>query len=183
MNSKPTVKAVFVQVLEYPARKVILKRGKNAADYSEYTEEAGCTVWDTLCSVKEALYEPVGMWLPDKYRRPGTSVYLLGVEVPYDFNGTIPEGFEIMDLPACTMMIFQGQPFDDSDHERQVQELWDSIKAFEPGLYGFAWDDSAPRIQLEPQGYRGCIEGCAVKKVNTQNWWRSKEYKEVKSND
>ena len=173
MDNRTTAKTVFIHVLEYPARKVIFKRGKNAMDYLNYIKEVDCAVWETLCNIKGALYEPVGMWLPDKFRQPNTSIYLLGVEVPYHFCDTIPEGFEIIDLPACKMMIFQGQPFDDNEYECPVQELWNSIKAFDPSLYGFVWDDSAPRIQLEPQGYRGCIEGCAVKEITVQNWWRS----------
>ena len=26
--------------------------------------EVGCEIWDVLCGVKEALYEPVGLWMP-----------------------------------------------------------------------------------------------------------------------
>ena len=58
------MKTVFVQVIERPARKLILKRGIKAADYYEYCEEVGCEVWGTLVSIKDALYEPVGLWLP-----------------------------------------------------------------------------------------------------------------------
>lgn len=175
MGNDITLKTVFVHVLDYPARKVIFKRGKNAMDYLEYTEEVGCGVWEVLCNVKEALYEPVGMWLPDKYRKPNTSAYVQGVEVLYSFCGTVPENFEIIDLPACKMAIFQGQPFDNNDYERPVQEIWHTIKTLDLSLYGYSWDDDVPRIQLEPQGYRGCIEGRGVKDFTLQNWWRSKK--------
>ena len=36
-------------------------------------------------------------------------------EVPSDYAGTVPEGLEMIDLPACQMMVFQGPPFDDDD--------------------------------------------------------------------
>ena len=45
-----------------------------------------------------------------KLQRPGTSVYAHGVEVPADYAGTVPEGFELIDLPPCKMMVFQARP-------------------------------------------------------------------------
>ena len=70
-----TPSAIFVQVVDRPARKLILKRGKTASHYFEFCEEVGCNIWGVLCSIKEALYEPIGMWMPDNLRPAGTSVY------------------------------------------------------------------------------------------------------------
>ena len=58
------VKTVFVQRVEKPARKVILKRGVKARDYFAYCEEVGCDVWGTLTSMKSLCGEPVCLWLP-----------------------------------------------------------------------------------------------------------------------
>ena len=63
---KQKKQTVFVQVIERPARKALIKRGVAADDYFQYCEEVGCDIWGMLLSVKQALYEPVGMWLPDK---------------------------------------------------------------------------------------------------------------------
>ncbi|MGI5971819.1 MAG: AraC family transcriptional regulator, partial [Oscillospiraceae bacterium] len=106
MERRQANQAVFVQVIERPARKLILKRGTNAKDYSEYCEEVGCDIWGLLCSVKEALYEPIGVWLPDAFRTSGTSTYVQGVEVPADYSGAVPDGFALMPLPPCKMMVF-----------------------------------------------------------------------------
>ena len=161
-----TTKAIFVQVIERPARKLLLLRGKKAEDYFEYCEEVGCDVWSVLCSVKEALYEPIGMWLPKSLVKPGTSKYAQGVEVPLDYANVVPEGYELIELPPCTMMVFQGEPFNDDDFEDAIGEIWAHVKKFDPKLYGYAWDpEAAPRFQLEPQGYRGYIEAYPVKKV------------------
>lgn len=43
---------------------MILKRGINATDYFECCSEVGCDIWGILVSVKEALYESVGLCLP-----------------------------------------------------------------------------------------------------------------------
>lgn len=95
-----TPSAIFVQILDRPARKVIIKRGKTATEYFEFCEEVGCNIWGVLCSIKEALYEPVGMWMLDSLRSEGTSFYTQGVEVPVNYSGEIPDGFEIIELPA-----------------------------------------------------------------------------------
>jgi AraC family transcriptional regulator len=155
---------IFVQVVERPARKLILKRGIKATEYYAYCEEMGCDVWDVLCGIREALYEPIGMWLPDNFRTPGTSYYAQGVEVPLDFAGSIPEGFELIDLPACKMMVFQGPPYDEADFEKAIGNIMETVKNYQPEVYGFRWaDEDGPRFQLEPQGYRGYIEGRPVR--------------------
>jgi AraC-like DNA-binding protein len=167
MSEKKSVSTVFVQVMERPARKAIIKRGIKATHYFEYCEEVGCDIWGMLTSIKEAMYEPVGMWLPDRLIKPGTSQYVQGVEVPENYSGEIPEGFDILDLKPCKMMIFQGEPFEDEKFCEAIEELWDVIKKYDPRIYGFEWaEEDAPRFQLEPQGYRGYIEARPVKEIN-----------------
>lgn len=163
----PRVNTVFVQVVDRPARKLILKRGINATDYFEYCEEVGCDVWDMLTGIKEALYEPIGMWLPENMRKPGTSVYAQGVEVQADFDGKIPDGFDMVDLPSCKMMVFQGAPYDDDKFEQAITEVWEVMKSYDPKVYGFEWaDEDGPRFQLAPMGYRGYIEARPVRQLN-----------------
>ncbi len=158
---------VFVQVIERPERKLILKRGINAAHYFDYCEEVGCEVWEVLSGIKDALYEPIGMWLPQNLRPEGTSEYAQGVEVPADYKGDVPKGYELISLPACQMMVFQGPPFDDEKFENAIDEIWQIMKTYDPALYGFEWaDDAAPRFQLAPMGYRGYIEARPVRKIN-----------------
>ena len=155
---------IFVQVVDRPARKLILKRGVSAGDYFAYCEEVGCEVWDVLTAVQQALYEPIGMWLPENLRRPGTSVYAQGVEMAADYSGPIPEGFEIIDLPPCKVMIFQGQPYDDANFQEAIGSVWKTIKTYNPEIFGFQWAEAdGPRFQLAPQGYRGYIEGRPVR--------------------
>ncbi len=163
-NQKPDT--IFVQVVERPARKLILKRGIKAEDYFAYCDEVGCDVWDVLISIKDALYEPIGMWLPENLITPGTSLYTQGVEVPLDYAGIVPDGFELIQLPPCKMMIFQGQPYDDNHFQEAIGSLWETLKHYNPEIYGFRWaDEDGPRFQLEPQGYRGYIEGRPVRPI------------------
>lgn len=166
MTENTSTNTVFVQVIDRPARKLILKRGIKAAQYFEYCEEVGCDVWDVLSGIKDALYEPIGMWLPENLRRPGTSTYVQGVEVSVDYAGEIPAGYDLIELNPCKMMVFQGKPYQDEKFEEAIYELWDAMKKYDPGIYGFEWaDEDGPRFQLAPMGYRGYIEARPVRQT------------------
>jgi len=163
MADKKSTKTVFVQIVERPARKVLLKRGIKAAEYFAYCEEVGCDIWPLLTSVKEAIYEPVGMWMPKHLIKDGTSEYVQGVELPLDYCNSVPDGYEIIELPPCMMMIFQGEPYNDDDFMEEINEVWEHIEKFNPNVYGYEWaPEDAPRIQLAPMGYRGYIEARPV---------------------
>lgn len=159
------VKNVFIQVIEKPKRKVLIKRGKTAKDYWKYCEEVGCDIWGLLCSIKSISGEPVCLWLPKEYIKPNTSEYVQGVELSIDFNGEIPEGFDIIELPKCKYMMFQGEPFEEEDFEKAINQVLEAIKKYNPQTIGYMWDDQNPRIQLEPIGTRGYIELYPIKSV------------------
>lgn len=157
------VKNVFIQVMEKPARKVILKRGIKADGYWDYCQEIGCDVWGILTSMKSLCGEPVCLWLPQGYRKPGTSVYVQGVEVAADFSGPIPEGFDQIDLPAAKYLMFQGEPFAEEDYCEAIEAVQQAMDGYDPSIIGYRWDEDNPRIQLEPIGTRGYIELKAIK--------------------
>ena len=163
-NQKPA--AVFVQVVDRPARKLILKRGVKATEYFAYCDEVGCDVWDVLTGIKDALYEPLGLWLPPHLIRSGTSEYVQGVEMPAGYPWPVPQGYDVIDLPPCKLMVFQGEPFEDEQFGQAIADLNAVMDRYNPELYGFRWaDDDAPSFQMEPQGYRGYIAGRPVRPV------------------
>ncbi len=157
------VKTVFVQEVEKPARKVILKRGISATEYFAYCGEVGCDVWGMLTSIPSLGGEPVCLWLPTAYVKPGTSVYVQGAEVEPGYAGVVPEGFDVIDLPACKYLLFRGEPFAEEDFQEAISQVWAAIEKYDPSFLGYAWDDANPRIQLEPIGSRGYIELLPVK--------------------
>ena len=156
---------IFIQVIEKPARKVIIKRGIKATEYWTYCQEVGCDVWGLLTSIKSISGEPVCLWLPKHLRKPIENEYVQGVEVEPDYSGIIPEGFEMIELPASTYLLFRGEPFEEDDYEDAIGEIWNAEKKYNPEFIGYEWDESNPRIQLEPIGERGYIEFVPVKKL------------------
>ncbi len=157
------VKSVFIQVIEKGARKAIIKRGERATEYWSYCQEVGCDVWGILTSMKSLCGEPVCLWLPEKYRKEGSSQYVQGVEVAMDYDGVIPEGFDVIELPAAKYMMFQGEPFEEKDYCEAIEAVQAAMNRYNPAPAGYAWDDENPRIQLEPIGTRGYIELRAIR--------------------
>lgn len=158
------IQSIFVQVVHKPERLCIIKRGVSAEDYFPYCEEVSCDVWGILLSMKSLSGEPVCLWLPEKFKKPNTSTYVQGVEVEKDYMGIVPEGFDVITLPETDYLMFQGQPFREEDYCEAIRSVQHAINTYDPSVTGYQWDNSNPRIQLEPIGTRGYIELRAIKK-------------------
>ncbi|MGN0498123.1 MAG: helix-turn-helix domain-containing protein [Acutalibacteraceae bacterium] len=158
------VQSVFVQLIHKDERKVIIKRGIKADEYFAYCGEVGCDVWGLLTSMDSMCGEPVCMWLTQKYIKPNTSRYVQGVEVDVKYDGIVPDGFDVITLPAADYLMFQGEPFKEENFSDAITAVQQAIDKYDPTVIGYCWDDSNPRIQLEPRGERGYIELRAVKK-------------------
>ncbi|AZN75998.1 AraC family transcriptional regulator [Lactobacillus acidophilus] len=159
-------KNIFIQVIDKPEIKVILKRGIKATDYLDYCDEVGCETWGLLKSIKSINGEPVCLWLPAKYRKPNTSEYVQGVEVDLDYKDPVPKGFDIIKLPATKYLMFQSEPFAEEDCGKIIEEVRSAIKKYDPKTIGYTWDKNNPKIQLEPIGTRGYIEMMPIKKLS-----------------
>ena len=164
-NSMENTRNVFIQVVRKPERRVIIKRGVRADEYWGYCNEVGCDVWGMLMSMDSLCGEPVCLWLPERYIAPNTSKYVQGVEVEADYSGVIPEGFDVITLPACEYLMFQGEPFAEEDYCEAITAVQQSMDKYNPSVIGYEWDGENPRIQLEPIGERGYIELKAIKTV------------------
>jgi AraC-like DNA-binding protein len=164
MAQETAVATVFVQVVDRPARKLILLRGREATEYFGYCEEVGCDVWGVLCSMKGALYEAAGFWLPESLRLPHTSTYVLGVEMPADYSGPVPDGMDMIDLAPCTYLVFHGQPYEPDKLGESSGAVYRAFETYKPEIYGWQWAaGDAPRFQLAPEPERGYIEGRPVR--------------------
>lgn len=161
----PDIQTIYVQPVHKPERLCIIKRGIAAEDYFPYCEEVSCDVWGILMSMRSLCGEPVCMWLPGKYRKPNTSVYVQGVEVETDYLGAVPEGFDTIRLPEADYLLFQGEPFREEDYCQAIQAVQQAMDRYDPTVIGYQWDEDNPRIQLEPRGERGYMELRAVKKI------------------
>lgn len=156
---------VTVQIVSRPQRKAVIKRGKKATHYFEYVEEVGCDIWGLLTSMKSFCGEPVCMWLPQEYIKPGTSEYVQGVELLPNDEMPVPEGFDVIELPEAEYMMFRGETFREEDFEDAISTVWKYETEFDFAALGYERDDRNPRIQMEPLGERGYIEYLPIRKI------------------
>lgn len=157
---------IFTQIIQRPARRLFLLRGKVSTEYFAFCEEMGCDVWGKLLAVKNPLQEPIGMWMPDALRPAGTSFYTQGVEVALDDPQRVPQGMEELALPACTYLYFHSQPYEEERMGEVIGIVQKAMESYDPAFYGYAWaDDLAPRFQFAPMGERGYIEARPVKSL------------------
>ena len=155
---------VKYQILDRPARKLILKRSR-ADHYMDYVKEIGCgeknnsAAWDVLENVRDAMFEPVGLWLPASLQTENTGSYAHGVEIPITYTWPIPDGFEEITLPPCKYIVFLGEPYAEEDAESAIAQTMEQIRQFDPAEHGYAYaPDTGPKMQLQPQCSRGYIE-------------------------
>ena len=141
-----TPRTVTVTVIEKPNCKLVLNRGIQSQGYFDYDAEMGCDKFEILEAVSPTLDKVAFIELPPCMITPGTSRAAAAVEVPADFNGNIPEGFEIADLPTHLYMCFNGAPYEDENWYGEAhQELYRVIDSYKPELYGYEYaKDEAP---------------------------------------
>lgn len=75
----------------------------------------------------------------------------------------IEEGFECIELPEQLMMIFQSEPYKEDDFLEEILAMQQYMSEYTIEDETYEWDEEGYRFQLEPQGYRGYIEGRTVK--------------------
>ena len=87
------------------------------------------------------------------------------MEVAPDYSGPVPEGFDIIELPAARYLMFQGEPFEEEDFCQAIQMVQTAMDRYDLSVIGLVPDPENPRIQLEPVGARGYIEMIPVKQA------------------
>ncbi len=82
MAKNTDVKTVFVQVVDRPERKLILKRGIKATHYFEYCEEVGCDIWGILSSIKKLCMNRLACGCRKTYGSRGPQFTRRGLRFP-----------------------------------------------------------------------------------------------------
>lgn len=160
-------RAVSIKLITKLACKFIIKRGIKSTDYFSYCDEMGCGIWNILEQVPNRMDDVVFLILPDKLISEGFSKVGCAVEVPLKCNSTIPEGCEVIEFSECTMLCFQGSPYEDENwYEHAHQEVNNAVSNYAPELYGlkFAYSD-APEYHYGASAKRGCRRLVPVGKI------------------
>lgn len=141
---------VMITPVQRPKRKLIFLRSKKAYDYWTYCEEAGCD-WEGLLNSNPAKFDTAAiLTLPPFLLKDGFGAIASGIEVPLDYNGEIPENFEIAELPPCDMLFFQSKPSETpQSFFTLIGEAFKAVDNFDYEAYGYKNADClAPRFNF-----------------------------------
>ena len=168
MQNEKVSRTVTVTAVERPARKLILLRAKETkgGDYFAFCEEMGCEWEGLLGSIAEKFAPAALLTLPQNLIVSSTSETAAGIEVPADYGKAIPNGYDIIDLPPCTMLFFNGAPYEDeNDFCIAIDIVWEAVDSYNPDLYGWqAAPELAPRFNFGAEEALGARMAIPVKK-------------------
>jgi len=162
-------KIVTVTAVERRARRLVLLRAKNTkdGDYFAYCEEMGCDWEGLLGSIPEKFDAPALLILPPNLVKPGTGNTAAGVEVPADYAKPIPEGYDVIDLPPCTMLYFRGARYENEDDFcKAIDIVWEALDSYDPVPYGWQFaPELALRFNFGASAAGGAIMAVPVRKA------------------
>ena len=176
MNEKITTQTsniVTVTAMDRPARKLILLRSKRSHCYSSFCDEMGCEWSDTLNAIPEKFDTAALLctW-QDTNIKPGTDggTIAAGVEVPANYDKPLPSGYDIVDLPPCTMLYFQSEPFTNEDDWSAMMSLaWSTMDNYDLAANGWApAPELAPRFNFGSFPKTGAKNAMPVRKANAK---------------
>ena len=164
MTNEKVSRTVTVTAVERPERKLVLLRSEKTTggDYFAFCEERGCDWEGILNSIPEKLAPAALLTLPQSLVTKETSDTAAGVEVPIDYSKPVPEGYDVIELKPCTMLFFNGSPYDnEEDFCIAIDIVWEAVDNYNPGMYNWqAAPELAPRFNFgadEKQGARIAI--------------------------
>ncbi len=173
MNATGISKAVTVTAVERPARKLILLRSVRATHFGTFCEERGCEWLDVLNAIPEKFDTAALLctW-PSTLMRPGTDGGTVagGVEVPADYAAPLPPGYDIIDLPPCTMLYFQSEPFaNEDDWSAMMGVAWSAMDHYDLARHGWLpAPELAPRFNFGSFPKTGAKNAMPVKKMSNE---------------
>ena len=159
-------KIVTATVVERPARKILLLRSKNAVDYMSYCEEMGCEWESTMNAIERRFDDAAIVTLPRNMVTPKTSGTVSGIEVPADISIEIPKGYELIDLPPCTMLYMVGSPYDSEEHFCEAIEIVnDALMMYDPEIYGWKFDHDGASFNFGASAKKGARLAVSIRKL------------------
>lgn len=168
MSKEMISRTMTVTAVERPARKLILVRSVNATEYLSFCEEMGCD-WEGLFnSISEKFDTSALLTLPSNLIKHGTGNTASGVEVPLNYNKAIPNGCDIIELPPCTMLYFQGASYEDeNDFSEAIGTLWEMMDTYNPAQFGWQYaPELAPYFNFGASSKTGAKMARPVKKTH-----------------
>ena len=147
----------MVTAKDRPKRKLIYLASKNAQDYFSFCEECGCEWEGLLNSIPEKLEPAALIELSAELAESGNSRIAAGIEVPENYDKDIPKAYKIAELPECTMLYFQSEPYEnEEDFCTAIENTYAAVGKYDPALYGYRYAyETAPSFNFGAEAKTG----------------------------
>lgn len=167
MEKEKSMELCTVTIVRRPKRKLILMRASKAQDYWSFCEEKGCD-WEGLLNSIDCKFDNAAILeLPKRLIISGTTSCAAGVEVPYNYEGKVPEGCDCIQLNECEMIYFQTEPFEnDDDFGIAIDNVSKAVSSYNPKQYGYEYAfDMAPKYNYGASKEMGAKQAIPVKSI------------------
>ena len=156
-----------VTPVERPRRKMLLLYSERATDYFTFCEEKSCEWEGLLNSIPSKIETAALAELPPFLQKAGKSAVAAGVELPLDWDGHIPEGYELVELPPCVMLYFQSAPYPGEENfPAAINAAFQALEHYDPRPYGYEFADSlGPKLNLGGDCKTGARLAVPVRKL------------------
>ena len=132
-----------VRVEHIPAHKYVGIWDINAADYGVFWSKRDCdSICGTIDSMSHVSHPIVTCHTAGWFYENGKRGYFYGFGVPDDYQGAIPEGFEIREFPASDYLVFFHPPFDYLKDNCEVMGKVEKLAwNYDPETNGYEWNE------------------------------------------
>ena len=146
--SKTILTDANVRVEYIPAHKYIGIWDSQVQDYGTFWTKHDC---DYICGIIDSMNhvsDPIITCHTAGWSNTnGNKCYFYGLGVPEDFNGEVPEGFEIKEFPGSYYLVFYHPPFDFlKDCEEVMGRVENLAWNFNPSVKGYEWNETECQI-------------------------------------
>lgn len=167
MKKDNTIVLCTVTIVRRPKRKLIIMRASKAQDYWSFCEEKSCD-WEGLFNSIDCKMDNAAILeLPERLVIGGTTACAAGVDVPYNYEGKIPEGCDCIELSECEMTYFQTEPFEDEDEfGAAIDNVSKAVNGYKPEQYGYEYaSDLAPKYNYGASKEMGAKQAIPVRRI------------------
>ncbi len=132
-----------VRVEHIPAHQYIGIWDIEATDYMNFWNRHDCdSVCGTIDSMSHVSHPIVTCHTAGWFYENGRKGYFYGFGVPEDYQGVVPDGFEIRKIPASDYLVFFHPPF---DYLKDCGEVMGRVERlawnFDPKTEGYEWNE------------------------------------------
>ena len=137
-----------IRVEYIPAHKYLGIWEERAENYCEFWEYHDC---DEVCgfvtSMDKMAHPVVTAHTAGWKMQNGKKIYFYGTGVPLDYDGEVPEGFEVREIPASDYLVFMYPVFDFMTENVDVMSAVEELAFnFDPSERGYVWNEEECQI-------------------------------------